>query len=84
AAEAVAWRRAGGVLIRRGVELRGRVGANCRCCRRPVATMGGRLARGLRCFRGRWGPGVARLVTSFTTHEQDVDHFLAALRALVR
>ncbi|KAJ8137703.1 hypothetical protein OY671_009083, partial [Metschnikowia pulcherrima] len=41
-------------------------------------------AQGFRFYHDRWGPGVARSVTSFNTREQDVDHFSVALRASAR
>ncbi|WP_238923877.1 threonine aldolase family protein [Achromobacter ruhlandii] len=83
-ANAMAARLAAGMANLPGVELQGPVEANILFCRLPIATIDGLLAQGFRFYHDRWGPGVARLVTSFTTHEQDVDHFLAALRALVR
>ena len=66
------------------METQGPVEANILFCRLPAAAIEGLLAQGFRFYHDRWGPGVVRLVTSFATREQDVDHFLAALREQCR
>ncbi|MFY3001689.1 threonine aldolase family protein [Achromobacter xylosoxidans] len=83
-ANAMAARLAAGMDGLPGVALQGPVQANILFCQLPAAAIDGLLAQGFRFYHDRWGPGVARLVTSFSTREQDVDHFLAALRALAR
>lgn len=83
-ANAMAARLAAGMAGLPGVELQGPAEANILFCRLPAAAIDGLLAQGFRFYHDRWGPGVARLVTSFSTREADVDHFLAALRAQLR
>ena len=80
-ANAMAARLAAGMSGLPGVQTQGPVQANILFCRLPAAAIDGLLAQGFRFYHDRWGPGVVRLVTSFATREQDVDHFLAALRA---
>ena len=63
--------------------LQGRADANILFCRLPAAAIDSLLAQGFGFYHDRWGPGIVRLVTSFATREQDVDHFLSALRAAV-
>ena len=57
-----------------GVALQGRADANILFCRLPAAAID-MLAQGFGFYHDRWGPGIVRLVTSFATREQDVDHF---------
>ncbi|WP_454672936.1 threonine aldolase family protein [Achromobacter pestifer] len=82
-ANAMAARLAAGMQGLPGVTLQGTVDANILFCQLPAQAIEGLLADGFRFYHDRWGPGVVRLVTSFATQEQDVDHFLAALRARV-
>ncbi|KAG1446091.1 hypothetical protein G6F57_017411 [Rhizopus arrhizus] len=82
-ANAMAARLAAGMQGLPGVALQGTVDANILFCQLPAQAIEGLLADGFRFYHDRWGPGVVRLVTSFATQEQDVDHFLSALRAQV-
>jgi len=82
-ANAMAARLAAGMQGLPGVALQGTVDANILFCQLPAQAIEGLLADGFRFYHDRWGPGVVRLVTSFATQEQDVDHFLSALRARV-
>ena len=52
------------------------VEANIVFCQLPEAVLSGLQAAGF-MFTGRWAPGVARLVTSFATREDEVDALLA-------
>lgn len=83
-ANAMAARLAAGMQGLPGVAMQGEADANILFCQLPNAAIEGLLADGFRFYHDRWGPGVVRLVTSFATTEQDVDHFLSALRARVR
>ena len=40
------------------------------------------LAQGFYFYSDRWGKNIVRLVTNFSTREVDVDHFIAAAKAL--
>nr|WP_220805668.1 low specificity L-threonine aldolase [Achromobacter sp. UMC46] len=82
-ANAMAARLAAGMQGLPGVTLQGTADANILFCQLPAAAIEGLLADGFRFYHDRWGPGVVRLVTSFATQAQDVDHFLSALRARV-
>ena len=82
-ANAMARRLAAGMEGLPGVALQGRADANILFCRLPAAAIDSLLAQGFGFYHDRWGPGIVRLVTSFATREQDVDHFLSALRAAV-
>lgn len=83
-ANAMAARLAAGMADLPGVQTQGPAEANILFCRLPAAAIEGLRAQGFRFYHDRWGPGVVRLVTSFATREQDVDHFLAALREQCR
>ena len=63
-----------------GVALQGRADANILFCRLPAAAIDSLLAQGFGFYHDRWGPGIVRLVTSFATREQDVDHFIGTAR----
>lgn len=82
-ANAMAARLAAGMQGLPGVALQGPVDANILFCQFPAHAIDGLLEQGFRFYHERWGPGVVRLVTSFATQAQDVDHFLSALRAQV-
>ena len=82
-ANAMAARLAAGMQGLPGVTLQGKADANILFCQLPAPAIDGLLADGFRFYHDRWGPGIVRLVTSFATTEQDVDHFLSALRARV-
>ncbi len=61
------------------VALLGAADANIVFCRLPQQVIDGLLADGYVFYHDRWGPGVVRLVTSFATTEQDVDHLVQAV-----
>lgn len=82
-ANAMAARLAAGMQDLPGVTLQGPADANILFCQLPAHAISGLLDQGFRFYHDRWGQGVVRLVTSFATQAQDVDHFLAALRAQV-
>jgi threonine aldolase len=63
-----------------GVELLAPAEANILFCRFPQAVIKDLLSQGFRFYHDRWGPGVVRLVTSFATTIDDIDHFVAAIR----
>jgi threonine aldolase len=48
----------------------------------PVPLMQGLLQQGFGFYYDRWGPGVARLVTSFQTTPEQVDRIVSAARQL--
>jgi threonine aldolase len=60
-----------------GVTLSAPVEANIVFCQLPEAVLSGLQAAGFMFYTGRWAPGVARLVTSFATREDEVDALLA-------
>lgn len=82
-ANAMAARLAAGMQGLPGVALQGPVDANILFCQFPAHAINGLLEQGFRFYHDRWSAGVVRLVTSFATQTQDVDHFLSALRAHV-
>ena len=79
-ANAMARRLAAGMEGLPGVALQGRADANILFCRLARCRHRQLLAQGFGFYHDRWGPGIVRLVTSFATREQDVDHFLCAAR----
>ena len=66
----------------RGVEILGPAQAKlcfAECRRAMISAL---LAQGFQFYTDLGGPGVVRLVTSFATEPADVDHFIAAIRAI--
>ena len=76
-ANAMAARLAHGLAAVPGVTLSAPVEANIVFCQLPEAVLSGLQAAGFMFYTGRWAPGVARLVTSFATREDEVDALLA-------
>ncbi|MEU3340864.1 low specificity L-threonine aldolase [Streptomyces sp. NPDC006668] len=62
------------------VGLLGAADANILFCRFPRQVIDGLLADGYAFYHDRWEPGVVRLVTSFATTPEDVDHLVGAVR----
>ncbi|MFI5782992.1 threonine aldolase family protein [Nocardia sp. NPDC051570] len=58
--------------------------ANIVFCRLPLPVVEGLHSRGFGFHADRWGPGVARLVTSFATTTEDVDALVSAVEDLIR
>ncbi len=81
-ANAMAQRLVTGLRAIPGVEIMDPVQANILFCRFPQSVIDGLLAAGFGFYHGRWAPGVVRLVTAWSTREQDVDHLLTHIRAL--
>ena len=81
-ANAMARRLAAGMEGLPGVALQGRADANILFCRLPAAAIDSCWRRASASTMTA-GARIVRLVTSFATREQDVDHFLSALRAAV-
>jgi threonine aldolase len=77
-ANAMARRLAEGLAQVRGVELVVPAATNLFFVKLPDAVLHGLLARGFDFYHGRWGEGVARLVTSFRTRPESVEQFVAA------
>lgn len=63
-----------------GVEVFGEPESNILFCKLPEAMIARLRAAGFGFYGDRWGPGVVRLVTSFETTIDDVEHLLAAMR----
>lgn len=82
-ANSMAARLAHGLRDIRGAEIQGSAEANILFVKLPKPMIEGLLARGFRFYADRWGQGIARLVTSFATSQQDVDKLLAAMTELV-
>ncbi|MEC5160878.1 MULTISPECIES: threonine aldolase family protein [unclassified Janthinobacterium] len=82
-ANAMAARLAQGLRQLPGVTLPGPVQANIVFCAMPAALIDALQARGFSFYHSRWGAGVVRLVTSFCTSADDVDHLLETARRLL-
>ncbi|MYU22639.1 low specificity L-threonine aldolase [Streptomyces sp. SID8352] len=83
-ANAMAARLGDGLKAMAGTDLLAAPQANIIFCRLPERTIDGLLAEGYTFYRGRWGPGVVRLVTAFSHTPDDIDRFLDALRRHAR
>lgn len=79
-ANAMAARLADGLATCEGVELAAPAASNILFVRFPLETISRLHAAGFAFYADRWEPGVARLVTSFGTTEQEVDALVAACR----
>lgn len=66
-----------------GVEILAPADANMLFVRLPPPAIATLLAQGFRFYADRWGPGTIRLVTSFATKGEDVEAFVAGVRAAV-
>ncbi len=66
-----------------GVEMMGITASNIIFCRLPQPVIEGLHKQGYRFYHDRWGPGVVRLVTMFSTQPEEVDQFIEATRALM-
>jgi threonine aldolase len=73
-------RLAQGLTAVRGVEMVAPGVTNVLFVKMPVPLMQGLLQQGFGFYYDRWGPGVARLVTSFQTTPEQVDRLVAAAR----
>ncbi|POR48798.1 L-threonine aldolase [Paraburkholderia eburnea] len=65
-----------------GVEIMGAPTANIVFCRLPEPMIKALLDAGFRFYHDRWGAGVVRFVTAFSTTFEDVDHLLKRARAV--
>lgn len=79
-ANAAAQRLARGLAGVSGVEVLGATEANIVFCRLPAVVIDSLLQAGFGFYHGRWEQNVVRLVTSFSTTFEDVDHLLAQVR----
>jgi threonine aldolase len=75
-------RLAEGLLSVRGVEMVAPGVTNVLFVKMPVPLMQGLLEQGFGFYYDRWGPGVARLVTSFQTTPDQVDRLVTAAREI--
>lgn len=80
-ANAMAGRLEAGLRAIAGIEIIEPAEANMLFVRLPQPTIDALLAQGFRFYSDRWGPGVIRLVTSFATKGEDVEAFVAGVRA---
>jgi threonine aldolase len=81
-ANAMARRLGEGLEKVRGVELVEPAEANMLYAKLPDSLIKGLQQQGFDFYHDRWGPGVARLVTSFRTTPEQVDGFLAVARRI--
>lgn len=81
-ANAMARRLEAGLATIGPIRLHAPVEANMLFCSLPAALGDGLVEQGFGFYRERWGPGSARLVTSFATTADDVDGFVEAARRL--
>ena len=81
-ANAMARRLADGLAELRGVELVEPAVTNVMFVKLPEPLLQGLLQRDFDFYHDRWGPGVARLVTSFQTTPEQVGALLAAARKI--
>jgi threonine aldolase len=81
-ANAMGHRLAEGLLAVRGVEMVAPGVTNVMFVKLPEKLLQGLLQKGFGFYHDRWGPGVARLVTSFRTTADEVDRLLAAAREI--
>ena len=65
-----------------GIDIQGDTRSNMFFCHMPSAMIKDLLAQGFYFYSDRWGKNIVRLVTNFSTREVDVDHFIAAAKAL--
>jgi threonine aldolase len=82
-ANAMALRLDAGLRAIAGVELQGPTEANILFVRFPDTVIAALREQGFRFYGDRWGEGVVRLVTSFVSTNDDIDHFLGAVRGLL-
>ncbi len=82
-ANAMAGRLEAGLRAVAGVEIIEPAEANMLFARLPQPTIDTLLGQGFRFYTDRWGAGVIRLVTSFATRPEEVDAFVAGVRAAV-
>ncbi|WAC28446.1 threonine aldolase family protein [Ancylobacter sp. SL191] len=82
-ANAMAGRLEAGLRAIAGIEIIEPAEANMLFVRLPQATIDALLAQGFRFYSDRWGSGVIRLVASFATKAEEVDAFVAGVRAAV-
>ncbi|WP_321887668.1 threonine aldolase family protein [Paraburkholderia bannensis] len=80
-ANAAALRLTQGLAALDGVEILGAPTANIVFCRLPQPLIDALLDAGVRFYHDRWGQGVVRFVTAFSTTFEDVDYLLAKARA---
>jgi threonine aldolase len=83
-ANATALRLTQGLAALDGVEIMGAPTANIVFCRLPEPMIKALLDAGFRFYHDRWGPGIVRFVTAFSTTFEDVDHLLERARAASR
>ncbi|MCV6588553.1 MAG: low specificity L-threonine aldolase [Marinobacterium sp.] len=82
-ANAMAQRLSRGLNAIEGIELIGETEANIIFCQMPEAVIEALQASGFQFYANRWGPEVARLVTSFSTSEREVDAFVDRAKTLI-
>lgn len=66
-----------------GVNLIGECESNIIFCKLPETVIKGLHKEGFEFYHNRWGKGIARLVTSFQTTEDEVKHFISVIRSLL-
>ena len=66
-----------------GIEIECQCQSNILFCKIPRFAIDGLLAQGFHFYSDRWDKNVVRLVTNFSTQADDVDHFVAAAKALL-
>jgi threonine aldolase len=67
-----------------GVEILGAPTANIVFCKLPESMIKALLDAGFRFYHDRWGQGIVRFVTAFSTTFEDVEHLLERARAVGR
>ncbi|WP_027816312.1 threonine aldolase family protein [Paraburkholderia bannensis] len=80
-ANAAALRLTQGLAALDGAEILGAPTANIVFCRLPQPLIDALLDAGVRFYHDRWGQGVVRFVTAFSTTFEDVDYLLEKARA---
>lgn len=66
-----------------GIELAGQTESNIIFCQLPQEVIDNLISQGFRFYHDRWGPGVVRLVTMFSTQQEEVDRFVSATQQLL-
>tara|TARA_B110000977_G_C10684351_1_gene340867 strand:- start:25 stop:555 length:531 start_codon:yes stop_codon:yes gene_type:complete len=67
-----------------GVEIQGVTQANMLFCKLPRPVIDGLLDQGFYFYSDRWDVDVVRLVTNFTTQNEDVDSLIDAVKLLAK
>lgn len=82
-ANLMAARLAAGLAKIDSVELQNSTDANIIFCKLPEAVIDGLLDQGFRFYHDRWGKNVIRLVTTFASQPEEIDHFISATKRLL-